>query len=150
MAKQQEHERSIAALQHDESKKKLRKTLIALSVGALALIGGGGAWVYTNHQANLEKERLAEQARLELEEKNKKLEADRKAQDDKVNSLLGQLGSAQDEATKLKLQKELEAERAKQEALKKPGGGGGIRTGGSSGGSTKCTCSPGDPLCSCL
>jgi colicin import membrane protein len=65
---------------------------------------------------------------------------------------MAQLSSASDEATRLKLQKQLEEERAKTERIRTSGGGAKSSGGntGSGAASKPCNCTPGDPLCSCL
>jgi colicin import membrane protein len=68
----------------------------------------------------------------------------------KVDGLLAQLSSATDEATRLKLQKQLEAERAATEAIRSKGGGGPAPKAGGGSGAPKAKCTPGDPLCSDL
>lgn len=73
-----------------------------------------------------------------LEAEKKRLEAQMKEQQVRVDSLLSQLSSAKDEATRLAIQKQLDEEREKQKRLV---GGGASKPG--------CYCTPGDPLCSC-
>ena len=151
LAAQQQHERSLAALQHDQSKKKLRNMLIGGSI-FVVLVGSGVGYavVDNNRKAEAQKNALEAQAR-EAAENAKKLEQQQKEQQQKIDSLIAQLSSASDEATRLKLQQQLKAEQAKHEALAKPGAGG---TGGAAKPNTPtkpaCKCTPGDPLCSCL
>lgn len=149
MAAQQHHERSLAAIHGDESKKSLRKILIAVAV-VVPLIGiGAGVLIYQNVQENKEIAARQEAEKQALLAEKEKLERQRKEQDDKVNGLLSQLESAKDQATKDALQKQLDEERVKAENLRKNvGGGGGPRPVG--GGAPKAKCTPGDPLCSDL
>jgi colicin import membrane protein len=150
MAAQQQHERSLAELHHDESKKKLRKTLIGVVAGVLVI---GTISIYAAVKSSQESEaRLAAEAaeKSRLAEANKQLAAQQKDSEAKVAALLQQLSSAKDEATRLALQKQLEAEQEKQKQLR----AGAARSGGapaSGGGSKpKGNCTPGDPLCSDL
>jgi colicin import membrane protein len=150
MTAQQQHEQKLAALTHDESKKKLRKTLIGVIAGVIVIGGLTTFFVVKSSQEN-EARIQAEAAKArELEEQNKRLEAQRIESEKKVGSLLDQLSSAKDEATRLALQKQLEAEQERQKKLTV--GGGGRPAAGSPGGGAKppCNCQPGDPLCSCL
>jgi colicin import membrane protein len=73
----------------------------------------------------------------------------------KVNDLLSQLSSAQDDKTRAELKAKLaEAQKAQAGAASRASGGGAKASGG--GGDDKpkpkkaCDCQPGDPLCSCL
>ncbi|WP_437492918.1 hypothetical protein WME75_19240 [Sorangium sp. So ce1014] len=154
MAAQQHHERSLAALQQDESKNKLRKLLIGGAIASALVIGIVTVAAVKSSQDN-EARIAAEAARArDLEEANKRLEAQFKESESKMSGLRDQLSSAKDEATRLALQKQLEAEQQKQEQLRRGGGSGRPAAGGqpASGGGTKapCNCAPGDPLCSCL
>jgi colicin import membrane protein len=148
MAAQQQHERSLAAISQDESKKKLSKMLTYGGI-AVVLIGGlSGYFAYKNYQENQAQiAAAAERSRQDAEDK-KKLEAQMEEQRKKVESLLGQLSQASDETTRLKLQKQLEEEQAKTAKIR-AGGGGGPKPAGDKA-AKPCTCPPGDPLCSCL
>lgn len=150
MAAQQHHERSLAALQHDESKKKLRKLLIGVIAGVVVVAVGAGFVINDTIQKN-EVARVAQEARArDAEEQVKRLEAARKESEAKEGELRRQLDTAKDDATRLALQKQLEAEQEKQKQLRTGGGG---RAGGapaSGGNKPACNCAPGDPLCSCL
>jgi colicin import membrane protein len=148
MAAQQHHERSLAAIHGDESKKSLRKILIAVAVVVPLACIGAGVLIYQNVQENREIAARQEAEKQALLAEKEKLERQRKEQDDKVNGLLGQLESAKDQATKDALQKQLDEERIKAENLRKNVGGGGPRPTG--GGAPKAKCTPGDPLCSDL
>jgi colicin import membrane protein len=150
MAAQQQHERSLAAINQDQSKKKLRNMLIVGgAVVGIGLIGGGFALYKSNADRTAQDQARAEQQRQADEEKAK-LAAQVEEQRKKMESLLAQLAGANDEATRLKLQKQLDEERAKSDAMTKKTGGG-AKAGGASGGTKPaCNCTPGDPLCSCL
>jgi colicin import membrane protein len=150
MAAQQQHERNLAAINQDKSKKTLRNALIA--GGAVVFIGValGGYFIKKNaDERDAHDAAVAAQLKQAQEEKAK-LDAQIKESDAKQSALNAQLASAKDEATRLALQKQLDEEQEKSKALKR--GGGGARTGGGSGDKPKaaCNCTPGDPLCSCL
>lgn len=147
MTHQQQHEQKLAALQHDQSKKKLRKILIAVAIAVPVVGGVAGFLAYRGFQEEKARQAaLAEENRI-AKEKADKLAADLKEQQTKIDSLLSQLSSAKDEATRLALQKQLEEEKEKQKKLS--GGGGGAKPAGGGAGKP-CNCTPGDPLCSCL
>jgi colicin import membrane protein len=146
MAAQQHHERSLAAIQQDEGKKKLRNMLIA---GIAVVVVGGSVATFLGVKASNEAQARATadaQARAQLEEENKKFQAAIAEQQKKTDSLLSQLSNAKDEATKLALQKQLEEERAKTESIKKGSGGPG-RPASPGDAAPKKKCTPGDPLC---
>lgn len=146
MTAQQQHEQKLAALQHDKSKSKLRKILIGVAIAVPIFGGVAGFLAYRNAQEERARQAaLAEENRI-AKEKADKLAADLKEQQAKIDSLLGQLAGAKDEATRLALQKQLEEEKEKQK--KQTFGGGGKPAGGAAG--KPCNCTPGDPLCSCL
>jgi colicin import membrane protein len=147
MEAQQKHERSLAAIKQDESKKSLRNMLIGGGLFAALVIGGGGFMVYRNVQeTNAREAAQAEAARLK-EEDLKKLKAALDDQQKKTDSLIAQLSSAKDDAERARLQKQLAEEQAKTESIKKssPAGAGGPRPAGDAPPKKKCT--PGDPLC---
>jgi len=106
--------------------------LVTVTIGSLGC--------RSSSKAEAERQALAEQARLVAEEK-KKAEAQAKEQQAKIDSLLSQLASAKDEPTRLALQKQLDAEKAKLAAGRKTGIGAPAKP---------CNCAAGDPLCSCL
>lgn len=62
---------------------------------------------------------VAAKAQAQAEEESKKFQAAIAEQQKKTESLLSQLSSAKDDATRLALQKQLDEERAKTEAIKK-------------------------------
>jgi hypothetical protein len=96
--------------------------------------------VLADEKMKQELQAAAEASRRAGEEK-KKLETSIAEQQRKVDALLTQLSSATDEATRLALQKQLDAERAATEAILK---GNRVPARG------VCNCVPNDPLCSCL
>lgn len=103
--------------------------LFALSLGACIDPG----------KRECQQQQAANAARIrELEEAKSKLEAQNAEQARKIDALVATLSSANDEATRARLVKELEAAKAATERLKK----GGTRP--------PCNCVPSDPLCSCL
>lgn len=88
-----------------------------------------------------ERARQAELQRLRAEkeqaqEEARRLAAQVKEQQAKIEALLLQLANAKDEATRAAIEKQLEAERAR--AAKLP-----------STGNPACKCAKGDPLCTC-
>jgi colicin import membrane protein len=155
MAAQQAHERNLAAIKQDESKKSLRKTLIGI-IAAVVVVGGLATFlVVKNYQDN--QARIAAQAeeQRQLADEKAKLQEQAKAAQAKIDGLLSQLSSAKDDATRLALQKQLQDEQQKQQdalSAKKTGGGGPRSGAAASPGGSKppCNCTPGDPLCSCL
>jgi colicin import membrane protein len=151
MTAQQHHERSLAAIKEDQGKKKLRNMLIIGGVSAVLVLGlVVGLSVKSSNENEAKIAAAAEQAR-QAQEERKKFEAQLTEQNKKVDSLMAQLSSASDEATRLKLQKQLEEERAKTERIRTSGGGAKPSGGGNTGAASKpCNCTPGDPLCSCL
>jgi colicin import membrane protein len=152
MNAQQAHERSLAALHQDKSKKNLRNMLIGGT--AFVLIGGGlaGYFAYDSHQKQQAAIAAQEQQRQILEEEKKKLEEQARQGQENIAKLNDALANAKDDAQRLALQKQLADEQARQDALKKPGSGAARPTQGGPSGAPKapCNCAPGDPLCSCL
>lgn len=152
MAAQQHQERALATIQSDEHKKKLRNWLIGGGIAAVLLIGIIGGVGYTNYQDKLEADRIAAQKEKEFEEKLAKLQGELKAGQDKIAGLASDLEGAKDEATRVRLQKELEAAKAAQE--KKQGQlksfGAGKPAGGDAPAKKACNCDPNDPLCDCF
>jgi colicin import membrane protein len=83
-------------------------------------------------------------------EEAKKLQAQLAEQSQKVNDLLQQVASAQDDKTRAELKAKLADAQQKQADLVKrraPSGGGGEDKPKPA---KPCNCQPGDPLCSCL
>jgi colicin import membrane protein len=150
MAAQQQHERSLAAINQDKSKKNLRNLLIAGIVGVIA-IGSVSGYLIKKNLDEKEAQAIAVSAQLkQAQEEKAKLDAQIKASDAKQTQLNAQLASAKDEATRLALQKQLDEEQEKSKALKRGGGGARPAAGGGDKPKAACNCTPGDPLCSCL
>lgn len=151
MAVQQQHERSLAAIKEDDHKKKLRRMLF-VGGAAVVIVGllGGIFWYRGSEEARARAAAdTAEKARLEDEQQ--KLKASLAEQSKKVDSLLTQLAGANDEATRLRLQKELqEAQRATESMKTGRGGGARPAAGAGAAGKPKGKCAPGDPLCTDL
>ncbi|HEV8246031.1 MAG TPA: hypothetical protein VGP93_09700 [Polyangiaceae bacterium] len=148
MAAQQAHEQQLAALNTDETKKRL-KLYIGLGIG-LFVLGGIGVFAFVkSSQEEAAKEKamhLAQQK--ESEEKLARLQKEFAAAQGKEEALRNSLASATDDATKARLQAELAAAKQKTDAAKASMGRGG--PGPKPAGGTTCKCPPGDPLCSCL
>ncbi len=145
---QQEHERQLALVTQDKSKKRL--VLIASGIGVLFIAGLVGGAIALSNAA---KQREALQAQLadltsKQEENNRKM-----------SELNEQLGKATSPEERAKLEAQLDEAKKKQQELAaaqqsvKSGGGGGRATGGGGGAAQpralpKCKCAAGDPLCS--
>jgi colicin import membrane protein len=97
------------------------KTLNVVLASTTALsLGAAGIYYYrASEAARVEQKNseLAEARVKELEADKKRLEAQIKEQQVKLDALLAQLSSAKDEAIRLGLQKQLEEEREKQKKL---------------------------------
>jgi colicin import membrane protein len=144
MAAQQQHEQNLAALKHDEGKKKLRNALIIGGV-AVVLIGGGATYLVVQNSARQQAELATIAAqKAQAEDEAKKRDAQLKEQAAKIDGLLNQLSSAKDDAQRLALQKQLEEEKAKTDSIRK-GGGGPAKSDAPA--APKKKCHPGDPLC---
>jgi len=152
MAAQQHQERALATIQGDEHKKKLRNWLIGGGIAAVLLIGVIGGVGYSNYEDKLEADRIAKINQKELEDKLAKLQGELQAGQSKINGLSADLAGAKDEATRERLQKELEA--AKAQAAKTQGAirsfGSGKPAGGGDAPKKACNCDPNDPLCDCF
>lgn len=153
MAKQQEHERHLATLKHDDHKKKLQRALGIGGAVAVLLIGGIGFTLYQK-SAQAERDRVAHEAALQAQmEEGKKLQQQLADSTKKLNDLMAQYAAAQTEADRMKIQAQLDAAKQQQEALQRRTGGGGAVAapgGGTAPPKAKCNCAPGDPLCSCF
>lgn len=143
MKRQQEHERQLAALTQDKSKKRL--TIIAALSGVVLLIGLVGGGIVIKGQMDKQKE---------LEGQLNSLNSDKEELDRKLKS-------ATTPEEKAALEQQIADNEARIAALKnnqpaptatktvtRPVG----NTGGTKPTVTKpaCNCTPGDPLCSCL
>jgi colicin import membrane protein len=153
MSKQQEHERHLSTLHHDEHKKKLQRMVTFSIVGAALLLFGGLGLYFGKIKPEAEARDAASHAAiLQQAEEAKRLQRQLDEQTTKVNDLLDKLSSAQDDKTRAELQAKLaDARKAQQAAAKQAAGGGGPKAGGGDAPPKKaCNCQPGDPLCSCL
>ncbi len=153
MSRQQEHQLQMSALEHDEHKKKLQRiATFGVGGGAILLIGGLFLYFGKIKPESDARELAARQALVQQAEESKKLQQQLSEQTQKINDLLGQLSTAQDDKTRAELQKKIaDAQRAQANIQKRQHGGGG---GGDDSAPSKpkapCNCQPGDPLCSCL
>jgi colicin import membrane protein len=146
MAQAQAHEAQLAALNQDESKKKLRMAVIG-TAAALVVVAVGGFIVYRNNAEEADRKLAEVQAQLQSaqDEAEKRVrETERKLQE----------SASLSEAQKSALQTELEA--AKRDALKnqeKAEKSGVVVRGGGGGGKPRPTkpsgpaCDPNDPMC---
>jgi colicin import membrane protein len=153
MAAHQEQERALAAIHRDEGKRKLRNMLIGGGVLAVIIIGVVGGVGYSSYVEKQEAAAQAAREQAELQQKLAKLEADLKAGQDNIRALDAQLGNAKDEATRAKLQAELDAAKAEQEKKQKTFGSIGGRPGAAGDAApakAACNCNPNDPLCDCF
>jgi len=145
MTAQQAHEQTLAALTQDKHKKRLQ--IIVGVVVAILLIGGvSGGIAFKQHQEESAKRAaVLEAQRKDTEERLRRLQSDFDMANRKESELQASLANAKDEATRAKLQAELEAQKKATAAVGKA-----IRGGGSSGAAKPKAgknCSPGDPLC---
>jgi colicin import membrane protein len=155
MSKQQEHERHITTLKSDEHKKKLQRNLMfAVSGGAILVIGGLGLYLGKIRPEAEARETATRAALFQQAEETKRAQQQLAETTTKVNDLLSQLSSAQDEKTRAELKAKLaDAQRAQAGAASRATSG---PSKGGGGGEEKpkpkkaCDCQPGDPLCSCL
>jgi colicin import membrane protein len=151
MSKQQAHQLQMSTLQHDEHKKKLQR-MVTFSIGGGALLLIGGLFLYFGKikPENDAREAAARAAFVQQAEESKKLQAQLAEQSQKVNDLLAQVASAQDDRTRAELRAKLaDAQKAQADLVKRraPSGGGGESAPKPA---KPCNCQPGDPLCSCL
>jgi colicin import membrane protein len=156
LSKQQEHERNITSLKQDEHKKKLQRNLmLAVGGGAIIVFGGLGVYFGKIRPEAEAREAATRAALVQQAEETKRAQQQLAETTTKVNDLLTQLSSAQDDRTRAELKAKLaEAQKAQAGAASRASSGG---SKGSSGGDDKpkppkkaCDCQPGDPLCSCL
>jgi colicin import membrane protein len=143
---QQEHERQLALVSQDKSKKRL--VLIAVTIGVLAVGGlAGGAFVISNQ---LKKSK-------DLEAQLTALQSQADENNRKMSELNGKLASATTPEEKAELERQLDDAKKKQTELQqatqsvKTGGGPRTFTGPTQQAPRtlpKCHCSAGDPLCS--
>jgi len=148
MTKQQEHERHLKTLQHDEHKKKLQRMVLFIGGGAAVVIALGVGWYFGVKKPEDER-RAAEvaAAQVKQEEEVKKLQKQLEDQQAKVGELMQQLASTQDEKTRAELRAKIADAQRQQQGLVRQ-----VAAPKSGGDKPKppCNCQPGDPLCSCL
>jgi colicin import membrane protein len=151
MTKQQEHERHLTSLQHDEHKKKLQR-MVTFSVAGAAILLFGFLGVYFGKikPESEARDAAARAAILQQAEEAKRLQRQLDEQTSKVNDLVAQLSSAQDDKTRAELKAKLAEAQKAQQGLARAAAGGGKAGGGDAPPKKACNCQPGDPLCSCL
>ena len=144
MTAQQAHEQTLAALTQDKHKKRLQ-IIVGVAVAVLLIGGVGGILTFKQHQEEAAKKAaVLEAQRKDTEERLRRLQTEFDLANRKEQELQASLANAKDEATRAKLQAELEQQRQKTQAV-----GRAVR-GGGSGDSAKPkpkNCAPGDPLC---
>lgn len=150
LALTQEHERRLASVTQDASKKRLERLLAGSALVAVVVIGGG-AGLYFGKIAPENQARLAEQSALlaKKEAERDALSRDLARESERVKRAEEDLLRAKDQAAQAKAAKALEdAKRAEAQAKERLGG---AATG------TKlpakkaaCDCDPRDPACGCL
>jgi colicin import membrane protein len=144
MAAQQAHEQTLAALTQDKHKKRLQIS-IGIAVGVLLIGGVAGGITFKQHQEEAQKRAtILENQRKDTEERLRRLQNEFEIANRKEQELQSSLANAKDEATRAKLQAELEQARQKTQNARGAVG----RTGDTGGKKPKpSNCSPGDPLC---
>jgi colicin import membrane protein len=143
MTAQQAHEATLVALTQDKNKKRLQIG-IGVTVGALLIVGVVGGITFKQHQDEAAKKaQILEAQRKDTEERLRRLQSDFEMANRKEQELQASLANAKDEATRAKLQSELEQQRKATQAA-----GARVRGGGSGESKPKPkNCQPGDPLC---
>jgi colicin import membrane protein len=127
--------------------------MVTFSVGGGAILLIGSLFLYFGKiKPDAEAREAATRAALvQQAEEAKKLQAQLSEQSQKVNDLMQQLGTAQDEKTRAELRQKIQDEQKRRDDLihQRPANKGG---GGESApkAAKPCNCQPGDPLCSCL
>ncbi len=146
MNAQQAHEQTLASLTQDKHKKRLQ-IIVGVAVGALLIVGVGGGIAFKNHQDEAAKRAaVLEAQRKETEERLRRLQNDFETANRREQELQASLANAKDEATRAKLQAELEQQRSTKQAAGRAMG----KSGGAPDSAPKkkaSNCSPGDPLC---
>jgi len=143
MTAQQAHEQTLAALTQDKHKKRLQIS-VGIAVGVLLIGGVAGGITFKQHQEEAQKRAtILENQRKDTEERLRRLQNEFEIANRKEQELQGSLANAKDEATRAKLQAELEQARQKTQSARGAvkGGGSGDKP------AKKSNCSPGDPLC---
>jgi len=145
MSRQQEHERQLAVVNQDKSKKTL--VLISSSIGVLLIAGiVGGAVLYSNAQKH----------ERELQAQLQDLQSKQEENNRKMSELTDKLSHATTPEERAALEADLEAAKRKQAELAqqqqsvKPGNVGHVGGGAAPvpRALPKCKCAAGDPLCS--
>jgi colicin import membrane protein len=151
MTQQQAHQLQLSTLQHDEHKKKLQR-MVTFSVGGGVILLIGALFLYFGKikPDNDAREAAARAQLMQQAEESRKLQAQLAEQSQKVNDLLGQLASAQDDKTRAELKAKLVDAQQQQTRLAKKAASGGGAGEAASKPKPPCNCQPGDPLCSCL
>lgn len=120
-------------------------SLLLLVVVGVVAVGGIGAYLFRQNQAETQKRIAEEEARWLAEEKGKR-DSHLKEQQAKIDRLLSQLPAAKDETERAAIQRQLEEARSEMNALR----GDRARRPIYPTSVAPCKCAPGDPLCSCL
>jgi colicin import membrane protein len=143
MTAQQAHEATLAALTHDKHKKRLQ--IIVGVVVAILLIGGvGGGILFKQHQDETAKRAaILEAQRKESEDRVRRLQSEIEMNNRKEQELQASLANAKDEATRAKLQAELEAQKKVTANVRGAMG----KSPGDAPKKKSSNCTPGDPLC---
>ena len=146
-----EHERHITSLKQDEHKKKLQRNLTLPSPACHRRLRRSRPLLRQDPPGSPREATRAVIAQQQEETRRARQQlADSTA---KVNELLSQLSSAQDDKTRAELKAKLaEAQRQQAGAASRASGGGSRASSGEDKPKPKkeCNCQPGDPLCSCL
>ena len=145
MAVLQKLEADKRALDHDKSKKRLSMALFGGGAVALLLIGGIGFSFWKAQTERAQSDAITRAQLQQMQERANKLEQEIEAQRKKEQELQSRLASAKDDATRAEVQRQLDAERAKTDTIRRQGPGKGPANP-----AKPCNCAPGDPLCSCL
>ena len=143
LSAQQAHEQTLAALSQDKGKKRLQ-IIVGVAVAVLLIGGVAGGLAFKQHQEDAAKRAaVLEAQRRDTEERLRRLQNEFEIANRKEQELQASLANAKDEATRAKLQAELEAQKkataAARGAVKSSGGGDKP--------AKKSNCTPGDPLC---
>jgi colicin import membrane protein len=152
MTKQQEHERAMSSLKHDEHKKKLQRMVtFSIGGGVLLLVAVLGIYLGKIKPENEAREAAARAALVQQAEESAKMKRLLEEQTQKVNDTMAQLAAAHDENTRNELKQKLaEAQKQQQATRQAATGGGGRPSGGDAPAKKPCNCQAGDPICSCL
>jgi colicin import membrane protein len=153
LTKQQEHERHLTSLQHDDHKKKLQRMVtFSIAGAAIFIIGGLGIYLGKIKPDQEARERATQAALQAQQEEARRMQIELEKQTQKVNDLMAQLSQATSDAQRAEIKRQIEAEQRKAQAIRastaaRPSSGGGDAPAKPK---PPCNCQPGDPLCSCL